>query len=105
MNVIYVKESPQLMAVGESIAWIFDFADVGVANPTAAGITLAYDGNSVDVSATVLSGGTVLAGSKITCKKFTPASAQQYTLVQPATVDGNTVYLACRIEAFKPQNV
>ena len=103
MNLIWVEESPQTMAVGEAIAWIWEFKDVGAADPTVAGTTLAYDQNGIDVSATVLSGAAVLATSQITGKKFTPASAQRYVLVQPATVDGNTVWLACRFECFEPK--
>ena len=103
MNLIWVEENPQVMAVGESIAWIFEFADIGVANPSAAGVTLAYDQSGADVSATVLAGAAVLATSQITAKKFTPASAQRYILIQPATVDGNTVWLACKFDCFKAE--
>lgn len=99
-RIIIVEESPQDIAVGEAIAYIFDFKDVGAADPTAAGTTLCYDQNGVDVSSTVLSSATSLTGARVTAKVFTPASAQQYTLLQPATVDGNTVYLACRFNAF-----
>ena len=102
-NLIWVEESPQTMAVGESIAWIFEFKDVGAADPTVAGVTLAYDQAGVDVSGTVLAGAAVLATSQITAKKFTPASAQRYILIQPATVDGNTVWLACKFECFDPK--
>ncbi len=100
MSVIWVKESPQEIAVGEAIAFIFEFADVGAADPSAAGVTLAYDQSGADVSSAVLSGAAALSGSQVTSKKLTPASTQRYILIQPATVDGNTVYLACKFNVI-----
>ncbi len=103
-NPIFVEESPQVMAVGEAIIWVFDFADVGTLDPSAAGVTLAYDQSGADVSSSVLSGAAALSGSQISAKKFTPASEQRYILIQPATVDGNTVYLACKFNCFQAKN-
>jgi hypothetical protein len=98
MSELFVKESPQEMALGEAISFIFDFALIGAADPSAAGVTLAYDHTGADVSATVLSGAASLSGAQVTAKKFTPLVATRHTVVQPATIDGNTVFLACVFE-------
>jgi hypothetical protein len=100
---IWVKESPIGLALGEAIAYVFDFADVGAADPSAAGITLAYDALGEDKSSTVLSGSASLSGARVTAKKLTPASAQRYTLIQPATIDGNTIYLGVKIDVYDPK--
>lgn len=98
MDDIFVTESPQGMALGEAISWKFDFAEVGLADPSAVGTTVAYNESGADVSSTVLSGAASLSGSVVTGKKFTPTAVGRYVIVQPATVDGNTVFLACRFE-------
>lgn len=95
-KIIFVEENPQGMALGEAIAWKFEFADVGAADPSAAGVTLAYDSSGADVSTTTLSGAASLSGSIVTAKKFTPLTTGDHVIIQPATIDGNTVYLACK---------
>ena len=100
MNIIFVEESPQVMSLGEAIAWIFEFADVGTADPSAAGVTLCYNSSGADVSSSLLSGSASLTGSQVTAKKFTPLTAGSYVLLQPATIDGNTVHGACKFEVM-----
>ncbi len=97
MKIYQVDESPYDMVLGEYAAFEFDFADIGENDPSSYGSTLAYDATGVDVSSSVLSGLPYVNGAKIVSKKFTPATAQQYVLMQGAYIDGNLKYLVCVI--------
>lgn len=88
-KILWVKESPYPVALGDVVTFSFDFTDIGT--PSAVGATLCYDQAGTNVSATALSGAASLTGAVATSKTFTPASAQAYTLVQPVTISGNTV--------------
>jgi len=102
-QIIWVEESPQEMAVGfEAISWIFDYAFIGGGAPSAASDTIVYDDDGADVSGDVLSGSTSISGSRVTSKKFAPASAQVYTMLQPVTIDGNAVILGCKFRCIDP---
>jgi hypothetical protein len=97
---ISVIQSPKQMAVGEIIAWVFDFSDIG----TPASITsfLAYDETMTDKSSIVLSGSASISGDTVIGKLFTPASAQEYTLQCKVVISGNTVISTLLVEVYNP---
>lgn len=99
-NTLEVVQSPKMMAVGEIIAWTFDFSDIGT--PASVTSFLAHDESFTDVSATVLSGSTSISGDIVTGKLFTPASAQEYTLQCKVVISGNTVISTLLVEVYAP---
>src|SRR5512139_3361593 len=84
-----VTQSPKTMAIGESIAWTFDFSDIGT--PASLTSFLAYDATGTDKSSDVLTGSSSITGDVVTGKIFTPASAQTYRLACKVVISGNTV--------------
>lgn len=97
---IQVVQSPKQMAVGEAIAWTFDFSDIGT--PASVTSFLAYDETMTDKSSVVLSGSTSITGDIVTGKLFTPASAQEYTLQCKVVISGNTVISTLLVEVYNP---
>lgn len=99
-NDLEVTQSPKQMAVGEAIAWTFDFSDIGT--PASVTSFLAYDETMTDKSSVVLAGSTSISGDVVTGKMFTPASAQEYTLVCKVVISGNTVISTLLVEVYSP---
>jgi hypothetical protein len=99
-NDLEVIQSPKQMAVGEVIAWTFDFTDVGT--PASVTSFLAYDETMTDKSSIVLAGSASISGNVVTGKLFTPASAQEYTLQCKVVISGNTVISTLLVEVYSP---
>jgi hypothetical protein len=87
---IVVTQSPVKQAIGEPIAWTIDFTDLGT--PTAVDSCLVYDATGADKSGTLLAGAASIGGNVVTCKLFTPASAQTYRIAVQVTLSGNHPY-------------
>jgi hypothetical protein len=95
---LFVIESPQPMAVGESKAFVVDFADKGT--PTAINSVIAYDAAGTNVSVATLTGSGSISGDTVILPQFAPASAQKYRLVANVTISGNVVIGAVDVLAI-----
>lgn len=100
---VWVIESPKVLAVGETRAYSVDFVNFGT--PTAIVSTVAFDAEAVDKSSTVLSGSSVIAGTAVTLKLFTPASEQVYRLIVAVTIGGQTKYGVVEVACFAAAHV
>lgn len=95
---IAVIQSPKQMALGEAAAWLFDFDPNTPASVTS---FLAYD-ETMTSQAGVLSGSTSITGNIVTGKMFTPATAQDYTLLCKVVISGNTLISTLLCEVYNP---
>ena len=98
---ISVKQSPKQMAVGEAIAWTFQYP-AAMGTPSSITSFMAYDETMTDKSSVVLSGSASISDDTIIGKLFTPASAQEYTLVCTAVFSGNTIISTLLCEVYSP---
>lgn len=97
----WVRQAPKAMALGEALAYTFDFSSVGT--PGAVVETTAFNLTDYsDDTSTVLTGSTSINGDVVTFKLFTPALANNYRLICGVTITGNTVWSMLDVAVFDP---